>query len=59
MFEDFYQIGNPGRDRSRGLGLGLSVVARTAHLLNHPVTLQSCDDRGSVFSVSVPLAPST
>ncbi|MBC7907390.1 MAG: PAS domain S-box protein [Rhodospirillaceae bacterium] len=56
VFEDFYQIGNPGRDRSRGLGLGLSVVARTAQLLNHPVTLHSCHGRGTVFSVSVPLA---
>jgi PAS domain S-box-containing protein len=56
VFEDFYQIGNPGRDRSHGLGLGLSVVARTARLLDHPVTLQSRHGQGSVFSVSVPLA---
>ena len=56
VFEDFYQVGNPGRDRTRGLGLGLSVVARMARLLNHPISLRSMPDRGSVFSVSVPLA---
>ena len=56
VFEDFYQVGNPGRDRTRGLGLGLSVVARMARLLNHPVSLRSMPGRGSVFSVSVPLA---
>lgn len=56
VFEDFYQVGNPGRDRSRGLGLGLSVVARMARLLDHPVRLHSRPGRGTVFSVSVPLA---
>ncbi len=56
VFEDFYQIGNPGRDRSRGLGLGLSVVARTARLLGHEVALNSQEGRGSVFTVSVRLA---
>ncbi|MCR6629907.1 MAG: PAS domain S-box protein [Magnetospirillum sp.] len=56
VFEDFYQVGNSSRDRSRGLGLGLSVVARTARLLGHGVTLRSAPGRGSVFSVSVPLA---
>jgi PAS domain S-box-containing protein len=56
VFEDFYQVGNPGRDRSRGLGLGLSVVARTARLLGHEVALSSREGRGSVFTVSVKLA---
>jgi|AGTN01.1.fsa_nt_gi PAS domain S-box/PAS domain S-box len=56
VFEDFYQVGNPGRDRSRGLGLGLSVVARMARLLEHQVVLKSRPSRGTVFSVSVPLA---
>jgi PAS domain S-box-containing protein len=55
VFEDFYQVGNPSRDRTCGLGLGLSVVARMARLLRHPVHLCSAPGRGSVFSVSVPL----
>lgn len=55
VFEDFYQVGNASRDRSRGLGLGLSVVARMARLLDHPVELSSRPGHGSVFSISVPL----
>ncbi|MGE5477461.1 MAG: PAS domain S-box protein [Bacteroidales bacterium] len=57
VFEDFYQVGNAGRDRAHGLGLGLSVVARMARLLDHPVALRSRPGHGSVFSVSVPLHP--
>jgi len=56
VFEDFYQVGNPGRDRSRGLGLGLSVVERMARLLGHTVSVRSVPDKGSVFSVAVRLA---
>lgn len=55
VFEDFYQVGNASRDRARGLGLGLSVVARMARLLDHPIGLRSRPGHGSVFSVSVPL----
>ena len=28
VFEEFYQLDNPGRDRSKGVGLGLAIVAR-------------------------------
>ena len=30
IFAEYYQINNPGRDRSKGLGLGLSIVHRVA-----------------------------
>ncbi|MGE5475584.1 MAG: ATP-binding protein [Bacteroidales bacterium] len=56
VFEDFYQIGNPERDRAKGLGLGLSVVQRTAQLLGHRITVLSRPGRGSMFAVTVPLA---
>lgn len=36
-----------------GLGLGMSIVAQTAALLNHRVTAQSTPGRGSRFSVLV------
>ena len=41
VFEEFYQIGNLSRDRSKGLGLGLSIVKRTAALLGAPLQLRS------------------
>lgn len=56
IFLEFHQVGNPERDRSKGLGLGLAIVRRTADLLGHPLTLRSVPGRGSVFALNVPLA---
>nr|WP_274540614.1 HAMP domain-containing sensor histidine kinase [Telmatospirillum siberiense] len=57
IFEDFYQLDNPSRDKTKGLGLGLSIVQRTAHLLGQNVWVASRLGRGSVFSITLPLAP--
>jgi two-component system, sensor histidine kinase len=54
IFEEFYQVGNSSRDRSRGLGLGLAIVRRLAELLGHDVFVASREGRGSVFRVVVP-----
>ena len=59
VFEDFYQIGNPERDRTKGLGLGLSVVERAARLLGHQITVTSRPGQGSMFAVTVPLVKGT
>jgi signal transduction histidine kinase/CheY-like chemotaxis protein len=56
VFAEFYQIGNPGRDRSRGLGMGLSIVQRLSRLLDHPVQLRSRPGRGSRFRIVLPIA---
>lgn len=56
VFDEFYQINNPGRDRTLGLGLGLSVVQRLAALLSHPLRLCSRPGQGSHFRVRMPLA---
>ena len=58
IFEDFHQLGNPGRDRKQGLGLGLAIVRRLAQVLGHPVTVRSRLGKGSVFAVEVPLSGS-
>jgi PAS domain S-box-containing protein len=54
LFEEFYQVGNGERDKTKGLGLGLAVVAKTARLLEHTVDVRSQPGRGSAFSVTVP-----
>jgi len=51
VFDDFYQVDNPARDRRRGLGLGLAIVRRLGQLLGHSIGLRSEPGRGSVFSV--------
>jgi signal transduction histidine kinase len=56
VFEDFVQIGNDARNRADGLGLGLSVVARMAKLLDHEIIVRSKFGRGSMFSVVLPVA---
>jgi CheY-like chemotaxis protein len=53
IFGEFIQLHNPQRDREQGLGLGLSIVKRTAALLDHKVELRSQLGRGSVFSVCI------
>jgi signal transduction histidine kinase len=54
IFREFYQIDNPERDRSRGLGMGLAIVQRICKLLDHPLELRSRVGRGTVFRVIVP-----
>ena len=55
IFEEYHQIDNAARERSRGLGLGLSIVHRLGALLGHQVRVRSRPGRGSVFSIEVNL----
>jgi signal transduction histidine kinase/CheY-like chemotaxis protein len=54
VFEEYFQVSNPGRDRTAGLGLGLAIVRRLTVLLDLTLTLQSDEGAGSVFRLSVP-----
>lgn len=56
IFEEFRQLGNPERDRAKGLGLGLAIARRLAALVGGELTLASRPGRGSVFRLSLPLA---
>jgi signal transduction histidine kinase/CheY-like chemotaxis protein len=56
VFEEFFQVDNPERDRAQGLGLGLAIVQRLGALLHAPLALTSRLGRGSVFSIEVPRA---
>ncbi len=55
IFDEYHQLDNGARERSRGLGLGLSIVRRLASLLSHDVRVHSRVGRGSVFVIEVPL----
>ena len=54
VFAEFVQLHNPARDRSLGLGLGLSIVRRTAQLLGHDIEVESRVGRGTVFRLILP-----
>ncbi len=56
VFEEFVQLDNPARERSRGLGLGLSLVKRAAERLGSHLSLRSVPGRGSCFSVDLAAA---
>ncbi|MEE8342308.1 MAG: hybrid sensor histidine kinase/response regulator, partial [Gammaproteobacteria bacterium] len=56
IFEEFYQIGNPERDRKKGLGLGLAIADRISRLLEHNIEVSSEPGKGSVFTVEVPVS---
>ena len=58
IFEEYHQLDNAARERSRGLGLGLSIVQRLANLLGHQVRVRSHLGKGSVFAIEVMLSPS-
>ncbi len=53
IFEEYHQVNNDARERSRGLGLGLSIVKRLGNLLDHHVDVRSIPGKGSVFAVYV------
>lgn len=56
IFDEFYQVGNLERDRSKGLGMGLAIVRRVARLMNVQVQVRSRPGRGTVFRLLLPRA---
>jgi PAS domain S-box-containing protein len=56
IFEEYFQVGNPERDRTKGLGLGLAIAKRIAGLLETELVCRSRLGRGSVFEFRLPLA---
>lgn len=56
VFQEFYQVANPQRDRRLGLGVGLSIVERCCRLLGLPLSLRSALSAGTRVTVTVPLS---
>jgi Na+/proline symporter/signal transduction histidine kinase len=56
IFDDFYRSQRQQQqDNIPGIGLGLSVVKRFSDLLQHPIRCRSELNRGSCFSIQVPV----
>jgi len=55
IFDEFFQVSNPQRNREAGLGLGLSIAQRAVALLGGRIACRSLPGRGSVFEFSLPL----
>ena len=56
IFQEFFQVENPQRDRAQGLGVGLNIVQRACSLLKHPLALRSESGCGTRLTLTVPLA---
>jgi CheY-like chemotaxis protein/anti-sigma regulatory factor (Ser/Thr protein kinase) len=56
IFGEFYQVADVVRSRERGMGLGLAIAQRSAQLLDGAIVVRSVPGRGSMFSLTLPLA---
>jgi Na+/proline symporter/signal transduction histidine kinase/CheY-like chemotaxis protein len=54
IFEEFRRLDQQSPWGERGLGLGLSICDRIAHILQTRLTVRSVPGQGSAFSVRVP-----
>lgn len=54
VFQEFFQVGNPERDRSKGLGLGLSIVKRLVNLMGIRLHMESKPAEGTRFDLLLP-----
>ncbi len=59
IFREFHQLGNPERDRNKGLGLGLAIVDGLVRTLGLDLSLCSRPGRGSMFRLALPRSPVT
>lgn len=56
VFKEYYQVGNKGRNRKQGFGMGLSIVKRLVESLEGEISLSSVYGKGSVFKIRIPNA---
>lgn len=59
IFEEFRQLPQARNGQPKGTGIGLTIVARTAALLDLEVRVRSSVGRGSLFAVELPLGEAT
>ncbi|HLW54553.1 MAG TPA: PAS domain-containing sensor histidine kinase [Candidatus Angelobacter sp.] len=56
IFEKFYQVGGDNRRIREGTGLGLAITRQLVELHGGQIFLESSPNRGSRFTVTLPLA---
>ncbi len=57
IFEKFYRCGDPLVHNVKGSGLGLSLVRHIARAHGGDVLVESAPDKGSKFTIALPLVP--
>jgi signal transduction histidine kinase len=54
IFDEFYQMSRPGREKSKGVGLGLAISKKIVEMHGGKIRVDSCVGRGSRFSFTMP-----
>jgi signal transduction histidine kinase len=54
IFDEYYQLDNKSRDRTKGIGLGLALVRRMCKLLQHDIQVESSAGKGACFTLTLP-----
>ena len=54
IFDEFFQLRNPERDRNKGIGLGLTICTRLVEAMGARIEVQSIVGQGSTFTITLP-----
>jgi signal transduction histidine kinase len=54
IFDEFFQLRNPERDRAKGSGLGLTICKRLVDAMGGILQVQSSPGNGSTFTLTLP-----
>jgi signal transduction histidine kinase len=54
IFDEFFQLRNPERDRAKGSGLGLTICRRLVDAMGGELEVQSAPGQGSTFIITLP-----
>ena len=54
IFDEFYQVGHPGRVKTKGVGLGLAISKKLVEMHGGTIGVKSVVGAGSTFYFTVP-----
>jgi signal transduction histidine kinase len=54
IFDEFYQMSRPGREKSKGVGLGLAISKKLVEMHGGKIAVESVVGGGSNFSFTLP-----
>jgi signal transduction histidine kinase/HAMP domain-containing protein len=55
IFDEFYQMSRPGREKSKGVGLGLAISKKLVEMHGGKIAVESVLGRGSNFFFTLPV----